>query len=232
MWGRGVFTALALVCGMSAARAETGFSEDFAAWDDAAWHRAHYQFNHPLFDTDWDAGHAQVGDGLRLVLTPQEGANRFRGASVRREEPSHFGRYEAVLTAARGEGLITGFFLYTGPAYGTQHDEIDWEFFGQDTTTAQVAWWLDGVVREVKIDLGFDAAEGPNHYAIDWQPDAIRWYVNGRQVHEAREAIPQSPQRLFTNVWAVKEASAGWAGYAPDGLFAEAKAHFLSFDPE
>lgn len=99
-----------------------------------------YQFTHPLFDTDWDAAHAQPGDGLSLILAPQRGEKRFRGASIRRQEPTHHGRYEAVLTSARGDGLITGFFLYTGPAYGTQHDEIAWEIFGKDTTTAQVAW--------------------------------------------------------------------------------------------
>ncbi|MEM1234720.1 MAG: family 16 glycosylhydrolase [Pseudomonadota bacterium] len=208
-----------------------GFFETFDAWDDTAWHRADYRFAHPLFDTDWDADHAQVGDGLTLLLTPQEGANRFRGASVRREAPTHYGRYEAVLTAARGEGLITGFFLYTGPAYGTQHDEIDWEIFGQDTTTAQVAWWTDGLVTEHRINLGFDAADGPNRYAIEWQPGYLAWFVNGRKVFETTDNVPATPQRLFANVWAVKPASAAWAGTAPDGLYASAKADGLSFEP-
>ncbi|MEM1374977.1 MAG: family 16 glycosylhydrolase [Pseudomonadota bacterium] len=211
--------------------ADDGFFDTFKRWDEGAWHRAHYQFNHPLFDTDWDADHAQVGDGLILMLTPQEGANRFRGASVRREQPTHYGRYEAVLTAARGDGLITGFFLYTGPAYGTQHDEIDWEIFGQDTTTAQVAWWTDGEVTEHRIDLGFDAADGPNRYTIDWQPGRITWSVNGVEVFETTTNVPTTPQRLFTNVWAVKPASAAWAGTAPDGLYASAKAESLSFKP-
>lgn len=86
-------------------------------------------------------------------------------------------------------------------------------------------------MHEHRIDLGFDAADGPNHYAIEWQPDRIAWFVNGQMVFETREAAPTTPQRLFTNIWVAKEASAAWAGTAPDGLYAEAKAHVLSFTP-
>ncbi|MEM6480011.1 MAG: family 16 glycosylhydrolase [Pseudomonadota bacterium] len=210
-----------------------GFEDTFAEFDTSAWHPAHYRFSHPHFDTDWDASLVDAEKGLRLSLRPQSqpGANGFLGASIRRHAPSHFGRYEAELTAARGDGLITGFFLYTGAAYGTQHDEIDWEIFGKDPTTAQVAWWKDGTLRSQKIDLGFDAAAGPNRYAIDWQPDAIRWFVNGTLVFETTEAIPQTPQLLFANVWAVDKALADWAGTPQGGTRAEAKAYLLRHVP-
>jgi len=206
-----------------------GFDEDFQAFDETEWHVAHYDFGHPMFDTDWRSENVGLVDGLKLSLRPHDGRNRFAGASIRRSAPSHFGWYEATLTAARGSGVITGFFLYTGPHYGTQHDEIDWEFFGQDTTTAQVAWFKDGELRSHKVDLGFDAADGPNTYAINWQPDALEWYVNGEEVFRTTEAIPQTPQMVFANVWAVSPQLEPWAGLADptkatDATFASMRA--------
>ncbi|WP_147124361.1 family 16 glycosylhydrolase [Shimia ponticola] len=191
-----------------------GFEDEFNQIDPQNWHIAHYDFAHPMFDTDWRSGNVGLANGLKLSLHPHHGANCFAGASVRRAEPSHFGWYEATLTAARGSGVITGFFLYTGPHYGTQHDEIDWEFFGHDTTTAQVAWFKDGVLRNKKIQLGFDAAEGPNTYAIHWQAEFIEWYINGRLAYRTTEDIPQTPQMVFANVWAVAPELEPWAGLA------------------
>ncbi|MEM9350929.1 MAG: family 16 glycosylhydrolase [Pseudomonadota bacterium] len=232
-WGGVILAAVLSATSINAAEPDAAgrFSDGFDTLDERFWHRAHYRFSHPDFDNDWDASLAQAGDGLVLSLLPQDGENRFVGASIRRQETTHFGRYEAVLTAAKGPGIITGFFLYTGPAYGTRHDEIDWEIFGKDTTTAQVAWWRDGELRSQKIDLGFDAAQGPNLYAIDWAPDRIRWYVNGALVFETREGVPEMPQRLFANVWAVDRSLASWAGEAPAGHSTRAKAYRLSHAP-
>ena len=199
------------------------FSDQFQRLDRARWHVAEYDFNHPMFDTDWRSANVAVSDGLRLSLLPDDGNNRFSGASVRRTEPAHFGWYEATLTAARGDGVITGFFLYTG----AQHDEIDWEFFGRDTTTAQVAWFRDGVLRSQKIELGFDAADGPNTYAINWQSDALEWFVNGALVFRTTKAIPQTPQMVFANVWAVAPELEAWAGLADPSKAAEATVHNL-----
>ncbi len=209
-----------------------GFFEDFSSMDDAQWHRAHYQFNHPAFDTDWSRAHVFANGSLRLKLAPQSGENRFLGASIRRQTPTHYGRYEAMLTAARGHGVITGFFLYTGPAYGAQHDEIDWEIFGQDTTTAQIAWFTDGTLHSQSIALGFDAAGGPNMYTIEWSADRIQWSVNGDVVFETREDIPHTPQRLFTNIWAADPSLQDWAGLAKSNTIAEAQIHHLRFLPE
>lgn len=158
-----------------AAQASEPFMENFQTLESTEWHRAHYQFTHPAFDTDWNRNHVQVDKGLTLRLAPQFGANRFAGASVRRNNPTHYGYYEAEMRVAKGSGLITGFFLYSGPAYGTQHDEIDWEFFGKDPTVAQVAWFKDGTLRQKKIELGFDASACEHRYGIEWgtRPDPM-----------------------------------------------------------
>lgn len=36
-------------------------------------------------------------------------------------------------------------------------------------------------------------------YAIEWEPDEIRWYVDGRQIHATREGVPHTPHYLILN---------------------------------
>lgn len=212
-----------------------GYSEQFLTAPDHGWHLANYRFSHPAFDTDWSHANLKFERGLHLSLTPQTGAeNRFVGASVRRDTRSHYGRYEAMLRPAKGPGIITGFFTYTGPHYGTQHDEIDIEFLGRDTTRMQVAWFVDGVLQSRKIPLGFDAADRPRAYAFDWHPDRLSWYVEGKLVFEITEdetTLPKEPGYLFANLWAADKSVQNWAGLAPDGASATTYVGHMSFTP-
>ena len=212
-----------------------GFSERFARPPSAGWQVAHYSFSHPAFDTDWSRENLRFSQGLHLSLTPQTTAeNRFLGASIRRDTPSHYGRYEAVLHPARGVGIVTGFFTYTGPHYGTRHDEIDIEFLGQDTTQVQVAWFVDGHLRSRKIPLGFDAADHPRRYAFEWHPDRLRWFVEDTMIFEVTEAdspLPKVPSYLFANLWAVDKSVASWAGVAAEGISAQAYVGHMQFAP-
>lgn len=201
----------------------------------AAWHVAEYDFDHPMFDTDWQKAQAVFGDGLTLALAPRtNGLNRFAGASVRRETPTRYGRYEAVIRPARGPGVVTGFFTYTGPHYGTRHDEIDIEFLGRDTTVMNIAWFVDGRMTDLRVPLGFDAADRPRRYAFEWWPDRLRWFAGDRMIHEhlaTNGAIPTVPGRLFANIWAADPSLAGWAGRAAPGTRADARVLEVRFTP-
>ena len=76
---------------------------------------------------------------------------------------------------------MTSLFTYTGPAEGTQHDEIDIEFLGNDTTKMQVNYYVNGVGgHEAIINLGFDAAASAHEYA----------FHPGRQLVVASQAGP------------------------------------------
>jgi beta-glucanase (GH16 family) len=241
MWGR-IFAGAAVALGtgfsgLSAMADPRAFIDDFKAIG-PDWHVAHYDFDHPSFDTDWRRGQVSAEKGLVLTLSPQDtgrGLNRFVGASIRREEPSHYGRYEVVLQAARGAGVVTGFFTYTGPHYGTRHDEIDIEFLGRNTNQMHVAWFVDGKLSNHFIDLGFDAADRPRRYAFEWQPDRLRWFAEGRLIfeHHARDgAIPQMPGRLFANIWAADPSIANWAGLMEDPRERAALIQEMSFQSQ
>lgn len=233
MWGYKIALAL-LGLGSTAMANDLGFIDEFKSIK-SDWYVADYDFSHPMFDTDWRTGLVSFDKGLSLGLTPQKGAeNRFAGSSIRREETTHFGRYEVTMRPAKGAGLVTGFFVYTGPYYGTQHDEIDIEFLGQDTTKMHVAWFVDGVLTARLIDLGFDAAETMTRYAFEWHPDALRWYAEDKLIfeHKASEGpIPTVPSRLFLNLWAADPSIANWAGLAVENQKAVAEVSRVQFIP-
>ena len=235
MWGR-IAGQLCLAFGMwgPAMADPAGFVDDFKAVG-SNWHVADYEFSHPMFDTDWSDSQVALDKGLLLTLSPQEGrANRFVGGSIRREEISHFGRYEVTMRAARGAGLVTGFFTYSGPHYGTRHDEIDIEFLGRDTTRLHAAWFVDGELTNRFIDLGFDAAEEFATYAFEWHPDRLRWFARDELIFEhlaSDGAIPTVPGRLFINLWAADPSISGWAGLTSEGLAAQAHVRDVRFEP-
>lgn len=215
----------------------TGFHETFQTASNAAWSIANYQFSHPGFDTDWarDRVEWKQSGGAELTLLPKTGAeNRFEGGSMRRTETSHYGRYEVTMQPAKGDGIITGFFTYTGPYYGSRHDEIDIEFLGKDTTKLHVAWFVDGELTNKFVDLGFDAADRPRRYAFEWEPDSIRWYAEDTLVFEANASdgpLPQIPSYLFVNIWAADKSIANWSGVAVEGAKASAIVKDVRFVP-
>ncbi|MBO9475423.1 family 16 glycosylhydrolase [Shimia sp. R10_1] len=212
-----------------------GFIEHFAHPSPEVWRAAHYAFSHPFFDTDWSRDNVTYKAGLNLSLSPQyDRKNRFSGASLRRVETSHYGRYSVVMRPARGDGIVTGFFTYTGPYYGARHDEIDIEFLGQDTTKMHVAWFVDGALQNHVIPLGFDAADSFRRYSFEWLPDRLRWFVADELIFEVTETdtlLPKEPGFLFANVWAVSDALEPWAGRAVDTTKAQAIVREIAFTP-
>ena len=220
----------------------SAFHDPFETLDEGRWHVADYDFDHPHFDTDWrrrQVQHEGSASRLALVIAPRAGAslaprNRFEGASLRRRETSGFGRYEADIKPARGAGLVTGFFLYTGPYYGTRHDEIDIEFLGKNTRMMQASWFVDGALQTRQIPLGFDAAAQSRRYAFEWWPDRLRWFVGAQMVFEVtreQAQLPEVPGHLYLNLWAAAPSLANWAGRASPQTRGKARINAVRFTP-
>jgi beta-glucanase (GH16 family) len=224
---------------------DSGFIDQFKTLNSKTWEVAEYEFRHPHFDTDWAKRNALFGvpsngqsSGLLLKVQPQALAsktgNKFVGASVRRKEPTRYGRYEAKVRPAKGAGFVTGFFTYTGPHYGTQHDEIDIEFLGKNTRQIHVAWFEDGHLTNKFIDLPFDAADKPRLYAFEWLPDRINWYAEGTLIYTTRQTmstLPSTPSRLFVNIWAADQSISVWSGKTKPNQFGDAWFGEIKFTP-
>jgi len=129
---------------------------------------------------------------------------------------------------------VTGFFTYTGPHYGTRHDEIDIEILGKDPTQLHVAWFVDGELTNHFMPLGFDASESVNDYAFEWSPNGIRWYVNDALVFEVLASdspLPSVPSHLFANIWAADPSIAVWSGVVEPYTTTSAYFDSISFEP-
>lgn len=173
--------------------------------------------NGDYMENDWQATQIRSGEGgLKLILDKaSEGAKKpLSSGEIRTIKEFRYGYFEARLRVPRDPGLIAGFFTYADRKGGVKPNEIDIEFVGRDTRRVELTLHVDGKPSHTKIRLPFDAAEGLHAYAFDWQPGYVRWYVDGKMVHEVVGG-PASrltrPQQLFFDLWSTRQLH-HWAG--------------------
>lgn len=204
----------------------------------SGWRTSEYAHPGQWIDTRWakrQVNRSATGT-LTIALEPDFRSEKsFASGEVRRRRTTHYGRYEAILQAAPGTGLNTAFFLYTGPHRGDPKDEIDIEILGKDTTRVFLNTFVGGAKQGgTSVPLGFDAAAGPNLYAIEWSADTLRWYANDRLLYELTTAdgpLPITPAQVYLSLWAGGAKIKNWLGLAAPGTEAEAMFHCISFVP-
>lgn len=140
------------------------------------------------------------------------GVRNLSAAAVSSRGRFLYGRFEVMLQATDVPGLVTGFFLHRD----SPGQEIDVEITGDrpDRMLANVFYnpGSDGAKFDygyrgtpICIDLGFDASKALHTYAIDWEPNEIRWFVDGQIVHRRvlwdPTPIPDLPMTLHVNSW-------------------------------
>lgn len=152
-------------------------------------------------------------NGAELVVRKAlDGRRPYQSGALASLSAFGHGRFEAEIRAARGEGLITGFFLHRD----LPRQEIDLELPGSDPTRLLANVYFnpgdDGAAMgfgyrgsPCHIELGFDASADFHRYAIEWWPDRIAWSADGRIIHERRSwdptPVPHLPMRLHANLW-------------------------------
>lgn len=179
------------------------FWEPLTYFNPETWQKADGYSNGDMFNCTWRANNVNfTNDGkLKLGLT-SSAYNKFDCGEYRSTNNYGYGLYEVSMKPAKNIGIVSSFFTYTGPAHGTQWDEIDIEFLGKDTTKVQFNYFTNGVGGHEKvINLGFDASQGFHTYAFDWQPGYIKWYVDGVLKHTATSNIPVTPGKIMMNIW-------------------------------
>jgi beta-glucanase (GH16 family) len=145
-------------------------------------------------------------EGLTISLAPNPpGAGKpYSSGELQSQETYRYGYFEARMRLPRGEGLVVGLFTFVRPEGNSTWEEIDIEFLGRRTDVMEATYHVHGRSVKETIALGFDASEDFHSYGFEWTADAIRWYVDGRMVHEARDervARMTRAQRLYLNLW-------------------------------
>lgn len=191
------------------------FVDEFSSLDQSIWSVSDGWSNGAYMVNDWRKAQSRFGNGLVLALEDRPGGiNRYASGEVQSRKTYGHGYYEATMQAASGSGIISGFFTYTGPPFGKPWNEIDVEILGKNTREATLSYYYNGESLSHVVALTFDAATGLHHYAFDWQPEYIRWYVDGDLVHEvdgSKLPLPNEAQKIMVHLWgtdSIKE----WAG--------------------
>ncbi len=156
--------------------------------------------------------------GINIEFKKEKLVERdYTSGALRTKSEYKFGRFEIEIKPVKANGLISAFFLYRIDPW----QEIDIEFLGFDTSKMLANVYFnpgeDGTMNNygdsgtpVLIDLGFDASIDFHHYAIEWDPYEIRWFVDNDLVHVRTTGyptpIPDLPMKIHINLWATGNA--------------------------
>jgi endo-1,3-1,4-beta-glycanase ExoK len=199
----------------------SSFVERFSEFDATRWYVADGWSNGPYQNCTWSGGNVRFEkEAMELLLTRDPTPERsYRCAELQTRQFFGYGTYEVRMRSAATGGVVTAFFTYTGPPHGGRpHDEIDFEFLGKDRGSVQLNYYVDGVGQhEHYAALGFDGSQAVNDYAFEWLPHALRWFINGRLVHEVTagpgKALPSRPGKIYLSIWNGADAhTSAWLG--------------------
>ncbi len=148
---------------------------------------------------------AYVDDGV-LVLRSQErpmGGRQYTSGLVETVDrfSQKYGRFEIRAKLPRSKGMWPAHWLL--PEDGSWPPEIDiMEMVGHNTQTivGTLHWgkWphnkhYSGIYR------GPDFSKDFHIFAIEWEPDEIRWYVDNKQYSSVKAYIPHQPFYIILN---------------------------------
>lgn len=197
-------------CADEAAR---GFFEPFDTLDRTVWFISDGWTNGPHQNCTWSGKAVRTVDGvLQLAFIPGEAGNGHLCGEIQTKATFHYGTYEARVRTATGSGLNAAFFTYIGPVHDAPHDEIDFEVLTRDTGRVSLNTFVDGEQRNgttVPVDPPTDAAF--HDFAFLWEPEGIRWFVDGVEVHRATSSLPVTPQKLYLSLWG-SDTFVDWMG--------------------
>ncbi|CAG8485030.1 16121_t:CDS:2 [Funneliformis caledonium] len=147
--------------------------------------------------------------------------NLGAGVSLNSTRKMHFGKITARMKINGVGGCVTAFITMSDNG-----DEIDWEMVGKDTKNVQSNYYFDGII-EYGVHGGIHPVspaftDGFHTYTIDWQPEFIKWSIDGKLVRtlkksdtfkDGRFQFPNSPSHVQFGIWDGSGASgtAQWA---------------------
>ncbi|KAJ2801105.1 hypothetical protein H4R20_003808 [Coemansia guatemalensis] len=154
----------------------------------------------------------QANNALVWRLTPE------CGTTVVYPHDIQYGKIEGRIRIARGSGVVTTILL-AGPA---PSDEIDWEWVGKDTWTAQSMYFVKGQRVDPAAqfvhtpgDTAQDMSAGFHNYAIEINKESIKWYIDDWLTRTLPKVpgvpFPSDASRIRMGVWDGTQ-SGDWAG--------------------
>src|SRR5579884_1626762 len=125
---------------------------------------------------------------LAAALVPKS-ALAVQSAELYRTQAYFYGRFEARIRFAPGEGVVSSFFLWKdGSSSTTSWNELDFEKTNAACKLQTNIWTGKGTQNAQIQTPSFDVCGDYHTYAIDWTPDYIAWYIDGTQIRKVTDA--------------------------------------------
>ncbi len=192
------------------------FFDDFTTLDESLWGISDGWVNGDWQNCMWSGDNVAVQGGILLLefaMQPNDKRDYTCG-EIQSRHVYGYGTYEARFRTATGTGLNAAFFTYIGPHHGKPHDEIDFEVLTRDTTAVSLNTYVDGAPKNgERVPLPQPADDGFITYSFVWEPDGIRWYVDGVLIHETPPGavLPENEQKIYASFWG-SDSFPNWMG--------------------
>ncbi|CAM0137031.1 putative glycosidase CRH2 [Umbelopsis sp. WA50703] len=118
-----------------------------------------------------------TSQGLEMKVNNPNGDGKVgNGALFNSKMLMQYGSIEAKIKAAPVGGIVTA-FIFMAPG----KDEIDYEWVGDQVQSAYYYRGIPDYSTEASVTLETGTTDF-HIYKIDWQPDAITWYIDGKPI--------------------------------------------------
>ena len=122
------------------------------------------------------------------VLAPRAAA-ATQSAELYRTQAYFYGRFEARVRFAPGEGVVSSFFLWKdGSSSTTSWNELDFEKINSDCRLQTNIWTGKGTQNATINTPTFNICNDYHTYAFEWTPDYIAWLIDGTQIRKVTGA--------------------------------------------
>jgi endo-1,3-1,4-beta-glycanase ExoK len=118
-------------------------------------------------------------------------AQAVQSAELYRTQAYVYGRFEARVQYAPGDGVISSFFLWKdGSSSTTLWNELDYEKLNADCHMQTNAWTGLGGVQHTQVNaMPGNICTGYHTYSYEWTPTYIAWFVDGCEIRRETGAI-------------------------------------------
>lgn len=204
------------VAGAATLEGGDSFVDNFDKIDSKRWYISDGWSNGPHQNCTWEKEQVSAANGVLNMQYERKpaGDREYACAEIQTRQRFGYGTYETRMKAVAGSGFNSAFFSYIGEADKQPHDEIDFEVLGKDPSKVQLNQYVGGQGGHEKlVAVPGGADQGFHDYAFVWEPDRIRYYVDGNLVHTVTDpsAIPTHAQKIFFSIWA-SEKFKSWLG--------------------
>jgi endo-1,3-1,4-beta-glycanase ExoK len=146
---------------------------------------------------------------LAVATLISASAFAVQSAELYRTTPYFYGRFEARVQFAPGEGVVSSYFLWKdGSSSTTSWNELDYEKIKAACQVQTNIWSGTGTQSPQILSSTADFCGQYHTYTFEWTPDYIAWFIDGTQLRrETGSVVAEYTQNaaqgmaMHFNVW-------------------------------